>query len=136
MMGDAKLVQFYFLSVMLNLLVGIMLAFNENSVVSKIIDTKDRLFQLIVGLLALFVALIKMLSPMDGIPFFGDFLPFLAGLLGGASVLIQYFSTRSSEELVLPGFVQVVFVEGKLYIGAGCIFVSVLHFVFPFVLFL
>lgn len=136
MMGDAKLVQFYFLSVMLNLLVGIMLTFDENSVVSKIIDTKDRLFQLIVGLLALFVALIKMLSPMDGTPFFGDFLPFFAGLLGGASVLIQYFSTRSSEGLVLPGLVQVVFVESKLYIGVGCILASVFHFVFPYAFFL
>ena len=130
------MVQFYFLSVMLNLLVGVMLVFNENSTVSKIIDTNERLFQLIVGILAVFVALIKMLSPMDGIPFFGDLLPFLAGLMGGASVLIQYFSTRSSEELVLPGFVQLVFVENKRYIGVGCIAVAVIHFILPTVLFL
>ena len=74
------MLQFYFLSVMLNLLIGIMLVFNkEDSAVEKLLDTEDKLFQLVVGILSVFVVLIKLLSPVKGVPFFGDFLPALIG---------------------------------------------------------
>ena len=50
------MLQFYFLSVMLNLLIGIMLVFNkEDSAVEKLLDTEDKLFQLVVGYLFVFL---------------------------------------------------------------------------------
>ena len=115
------MLQFYFLSVFLSLLVGFILFFGnsaaqedeqESPVEQKknpdddisFLDTdyrgvklphqkksvngmfgknsvlNDKLFQLVLGILSVFVGLIKLLSAVNGIPFLGDLLPALAGL--------------------------------------------------------
>ena len=131
------MLQFYFLSVMLNLLIGIMLVFNkEDSAVENLLDTEDKLFQLVVGILSVFVALIKLLSPVKGVPFFGDFLPALIGFAGGACLLVHYFYGKSTAEVPPPELVNQIFIENQRYIGIACLACAVIHFICPAVLFL
>lgn len=131
------MVQFYFLSVMLNLLIGVMLVFNtEDSAVSKILDTENTLFHLIVGILSVFVALVKLLSPVGGVLFLGDLLPAAGGFAGGACLLVQYFYDRASSDVPVSDAVSRIFIGNQKYIGIACLVCAVLHFICPAVLFL
>ena len=136
------MIQFYFLSVFLNLFVGFILFFGKsseqeqqspspdvkldpdddisfldtdyrgvklphqkktvNGMFSKNSVLNDRLFQLVMGVLSVVVAALKILSPVNGIPFLGDLLPAMAGLLGGAAMLFEYYVENSSANLELP----------------------------------
>ncbi len=173
------MIQFYFLSVFLNLLVGFILFFGKteesgqpeeqnsseekkvspdddisfldtdyrgvklphqkksvNGMFSKNSVLNDKLFQFVIGVLSILVAIVKLLSAVNGIPFLGDLVPALAGLLGGAAMLFEYYVENSSANLELPAFLQNVFVEHKKYIGAACMAAAVIHFIIPGVLFL
>lgn len=171
------MIQFYFLSVFLNLLVGFILFFGKsseqeeepvsqpeekvdpdddisfldtdyrgvklphqkksvNGMFSKNSVLNDKLFQLVLGVLSVFVGVVKLLSAVNGIPFLGDLVPALAGLLGGAAMLFEYYVENSSADLELPAFFQNVFVEHKKYIGAACMAAAIVHFIIPGVLFL
>ncbi len=179
--------QFYFLSVLLNILTGLILVYGkklseskaeENDVpadveivsssseedllsedipsdsgegeeenskkstvqekVSEAFSSFDgRSFRLVVGVLCAFVGIMKLLSVFrNDVPVVGDLFPALAGLCGGASLLLDYYSDSSSLELNLPSFVETIFVDSKKYIGIACLISGLLHFVFPQVLFL
>ena len=172
------MLQFYFLSVLLNLLVGLILFYSKDisdsaaavdeetevlendefsdlqvdgvssgekkSKVSGIFAkffgngsfTDDAMFYLITGALAVFVGIIKLLSAVNGPAFFGDLIPALAGIAGGASVLIKYFEMKSSMSLEMKPFLNLILVESRKYVGIACMVIALLHFVLPGVLFI
>ena len=98
------MLQFYFLSILLNLLVGLLLVFSdsgggEESDLDDVINDSfqnrflavfdNRNFRLIVGILCVLVGLMKLLSVTQGdVPVVGDLLPALAGIAGGFCVLL------------------------------------------------
>lgn len=142
--------QFYFLSVLLNILAGLILIFGKNLASSPAEDTDDGEnaisigsfsldnsgFRLIVGILCVFVALMKILSVFKGdVPVVGDLLPVLAGLISGASILLEYYVASSEDEPLSESPVAKI-IELRKYIGIGCIAVAILHFVFPQIIFL
>ena len=103
----------------------------------KFSSIDSRSFRLVVGVLSVFVGIMKLLSVFrNDVPVVGDLFPALAGLCGGASLLLDYYSDSSSLELNLPSFVETIFVDSKKYIGIACLISGLLHFVFPQVLFL
>lgn len=157
------MLQFYFLSVLLNLLAGFILFYTsyssdsdevlnaddneqkklpeeKKSFLHKIFGknsfTDDEMFYLVVGILSIFVGFIKLLSSVNGSPFFGDLLPALAGFFGGTALLILYFEKKSQEGLVLNHTLNLIFVESRKYLGIACIAIAFLHFILPGVLFL
>lgn len=117
--------QFYFLSVLLNILAGLVLVYGKSLVQKKneisvsgddLFDTaesdgaenattkdsvaydaihgtfENRTFRLVVGILAVFVGIMKILSVFrNDIPVIGDLVPALAGLAGGAALLVEYY---------------------------------------------
>ena len=142
--------QFYFLSVLLNILAGLILIFGRNlaaplaegeddsesaiAIGSFTLDNSG--FRLIVGILCIFVALMKILSVFKGdVPVVGDLLPVLAGLVSGASILFEYYVASSEDEPLSESPVAKL-LEWRKYIGIGCIAVAILHFVFPQIIFL
>ena len=168
------MLQFYFLSVLLNLLVGLVLFYGKKEESASVFDssvfnkdqdlsfldedyqpekkdtkqnvleklfgkesfTSDKLFQLVLGILSVFVAIIKLLSAVKGVPFFGDLFPALAGILGGAAILLNYCMENASTEIKLPEWLNMILVDWQKYLGIACMVVAVIHFVLPGVLFL
>lgn len=137
------MLQFYFLSILLNCLAGLTLIFNSYS--EKAQDSlknvpeffTNNTFKLIIGILCCFTALIKLLSSFPGaVPIIGDLLPSVAGLLGGLSLLIDYYKhTSRSDSSMNPKF-ELLFIQNKKYIGIICILSAILHFLFPRVIIL
>ena len=150
------MLQFYFLSILLNLITGLVLIYadifaadagkNEKTsekssgkikdLVSGTAFFSNKTFLLIVGILSAFTGVMKLLSVVrNDIPVIGDLLPSLAGLLGGFSVILAYYRMTSAEKISLPDIVEKVFVDGHKYVGIFCITAGLLHFIFPGVLF-
>ena len=160
------MLQFYFLSVLLNILVGLVLFFNDkeksisddltvleddekskeasvsskNSLFKKFFGkgsyTDDEMFYLVIGCLSIFTAIIKLLSAVSGIAFLGDFFPALAGFAGGASVLIMYFQQRSTVSLEMNSTLEFILLESRKFVVIFCLAAGIIQFIVPGVLFL
>lgn len=138
------MLQFYFLSVLLNCIAGLVLALGKGSTatlesVDSPIQSKNspdifenRTFKLVIGILTCFTAIIKLLSAFPGsVPVIGDLIPAAAGLLGGAALLIDYYLGQESVESKLNPKLENLFIANKKYIGILCIVAALLHFLFP-----
>lgn len=137
------MLQFYFLSILLNTLTGLTLIFNSYSGQSQntLKNVPDfftnNTFKLITGILCSFVALIKLLTSFPGaIPILGDLIPAIAGIVGGISLLIDYYVNNSPTETSLNPKIETFFVVNKKYIGVICVFSALLHFLFPKIVFI
>ena len=147
------MLQFYFLSVLLNLITGLILFCSEKNVSKEIVSTEEvqsevqvkndvlgfmdnKNFKLVLGVLSVLVGLMKLLSVVQNdVPVIGDLLPSAAGLVGGFCILLDFYKNSSTVEMNPNKFVQFVS-ENQKSIGIFCIVVAVLHFIFPKVLFL
>lgn len=146
------MLQFYFLSVMLNLLVGLVLfcsvapkkqeetavepidGTSGNTGLQSFFDSKN--FKLVLGALAVLVGFMKLLSVVQNdVPVVGDLLPAISGLIGGFSVLLDFYINSASSEFTPTGIFQVL-IDSRKTIGVFCIIIAILHFLFPKVLFL
>lgn len=138
------MIQFYLLSVLLNLITGLLLI-SAKEIPKDAIETsangflffETKNFRLIIGILAVFIGIMKFLSVFgNDFVFFGDLLPALAGIVGGVSLLYEYYIASSSVTVSLNPFFENIFVKGHRYVGVACVLVAILHFIFPRVLFL
>ena len=136
------MLQFYFLSILLNFIAGFILFTNKTSQTeNESLETKsifkDKTFKLIIGILCCFTALVKLLTSFPGaVPLLGDLIPSIAGILGGGALLIEYYISQSPTETKLNPKIETIFIANKKYIGIICILSAVLHFLFPKVILL
>lgn len=152
------MVQFYFLSVLLNILTGVILIssnnsteldsgdfdFDDNKAKGKIKEMQDALendsiltnetFCLVAGALCALVGFIKLFFAFskkgNGVPVLGDLFPSVLGLVGGITVVLEYYS-KSFADHDFPDFVEAVLFNNKKYIGCVCIIAGILHFIIP-----
>jgi len=137
------MLQFYFLSILLNAITGYVLLFADREDLDPVSESRvpaivrDDTFRLVLGILTAVTGFFKLLTAIRGdIPVIGDLLPALAGLAGGFLLLYEYYKLRSTvEEETLPPLVQKI-VESKRYVGAACLMAAAFHFLFPTILFL
>jgi hypothetical protein len=133
------MIQFYFLSILLNGLTGYILSFSGNK--PETIENSFRFslnndtLRLVLGILISVTGLLKLLSPVD-IPIIGDLLPALLGLAAGFTLLFGYYRERAtvdSEKTARLGAAVDRYVK---WLGFGLLVSAALHFLFPKALFL
>ena len=136
------MIQIYFLSVLCNALAGYALFSEGDSNVPDIrlgFSFSDAKSRLILGIIAMAIGVLKLLSSVQGdLPVLGDLLPAAAGLISGFALIIEYFRNnttvvRSEDEK--QDFNLVLFRNRKI-IGISALVVATLHFLFPGILFL
>lgn len=137
------MLQFYFLSILLNAVTGLVLLFaNQNQqeesgshMVPEV--AYDETFRLVLGILTGIVGFFKLLTVVRGdVPVLGDLFAAVAGMAAGFMLLYEFYRTRSTvkEESVHP--VVMRFISSKRYVGIIAIVSAAAHFLFPTVLFL
>ncbi|MDR1024282.1 MAG: hypothetical protein LBL56_01040 [Treponema sp.] len=135
------MVQFYFLSILLNAAAGFILFTNGGGEAgaseSEVrFSLQNETFKLILGVLTVVVGLFKLLSPLEGdIPVIGDLIPAAAGLVTGFILLFDYYRGRSFFEDGDARMTRIITVNRK-WIGFAAMAAAVLHFIFPRVLLL
>lgn len=98
---------------------------------------ENRNFRLVLGVLCVLVGIMKLLSVFrNDVPVVGDLLPSLAGLLSGASLLLEYYLVSATTEVNISDKVKKFLIDGRKYIGVFCLVAGLLHFIFPQVLLL
>jgi len=133
------MVQFYALSVVVNVLAGLLLAGgakeNKTTFLYKLkglFETKAAKFSL--GLLSLIVGLFKILTPTSGdVPVVGDILPAVTGFVLGGILLLDFLRTSSDLEEE-PNKLSTRILSNKKYIGMAGIVAGILHFLMPAVI--
>jgi len=137
------MVQLYFLSIVFNGLAGFLFIFGdlgkndsgENS--GKFSFISDG-FCLIIGICAAITGILKLLSPMMGMPILGDLLPALAGIVAGFMLIFGFYRERSSNVdsgEKINRFGETI-LHYKKAAGITLIASALLHFFFPAALFL
>lgn len=125
--------QFYFLSVLFNLLVGLSLTFSGVKF-DALFPGKEKVFKMVVGIATVFTGVMKFVFVVqpDWV-ILGDFLPAIAGIVGGVCYIIDSYSqiNENASSITMNSFFEKLFVKGKKYIGVACIAVAVVHFIFP-----
>ncbi len=137
------MLQFYFLSILLNTITGLVLLFADRDEIDTLSQVKvpaiarDETFRLVLGILTGVTGFFKLLTAVRGdVPVIGDLVPAFAGLAGGFTLLYEFYKTRSTiEEDNLPPFIQKI-ILGKRYVGVACLIAAGFHFLFPTILFL
>ena len=130
------MLQFYFLSIVLNSLAGYLLISGDSEDILEFkggFSLRDETFKLIVGILAVAVGLLKLLSVIDGdVPIIGDLFPALAGFLSGFILIFEYYRTRTTVESTdQTEKIDRILVRNKKIIGIAAFVAAALHFLFP-----
>ncbi|MGL4987141.1 MAG: hypothetical protein ACRC5H_08425 [Treponemataceae bacterium] len=140
------MLQFYMLSVSLNLIGGFILILSQNAITQDESIENDihqsnlfssQKFRLIIGVLAFCVGVFKFITPVkESVAIFGDILPAITGLCCGFSLLLEYFISTSTTGVNLNKNLASIFLDHKKYLGFFCLVIATLHFLFPQILFL
>ena len=140
MIGGFTMLQFYFLSVLLNALAGYLLFFEDGGALDfkSAIPVSDETFKFVTGILSAFTGLFKLLSPIQGdVPLIGDIVPAITGVLCGFILIFEYYSRRNSvDDMNQAKIINGVLAGNKKIIGIAALAAAVLHFLFPTVLLL
>ncbi|GAB1481261.1 hypothetical protein MASR2M78_00760 [Treponema sp.] len=134
------MIQFYFLSILLNAIAGYALITDDESG-SPLHGIReylsDETFRLVLGVLAVVTGFFKLLSAVRGdIPVIGDLFPSLAGLAAGFSLVYEYYRSRTSISSEKAERLELLFVKNRKWIGYSALLAAFAHFLFPTVLFL
>jgi hypothetical protein len=144
------MIQFYFLSILFNVLAGFFLVaesshdadkdgvFSEHSGSPNLpAFLKNESLRLILGVLSMVMGLLKILSSTKGdIPVIGDLFPAAAGLVAGFVLVFDFYRNQSSLEEDHTANAGRFLLNHKRAVGFASIAAAALHFLFPSVLLL
>lgn len=138
------MIQLYFLSIVFNGLTGFLFFFGDfgDAIVTeseKKFSVAGDGFRLILGILAVVTGILKLLSPMSGLPILGDLLPALAGIAGGFLLIYGFYRDRSSGNIDTEGLINhfgEILLHYRKTAGIILLAAAALHFIFPNALFL
>jgi hypothetical protein len=139
---EYSMIQFYFLSILLNGLSGYILTRNtgDDSAVQEAgfhLSIRNETFRFILGAATIVTGLLKILSSVRGdVPVVGDIVPALAGLLSGFILVFEFYRGRSSLDPEHTDKIEQVLVHNKKWVGYFALAAAALHFLLPTVLFL
>jgi hypothetical protein len=141
------MMQFYFLSILFNVIAGFFLvseslgnietgeSFSKHPAISAFL--KNESLRLILGVLCMVMGLLKILSSTRGdIPVIGDFFPAVAGLAAGFVLVYEFYRNQSVLEEDQAVSVGRFLLNHKKVVGFTAIAAAALHFLFPSVLLL
>jgi hypothetical protein len=144
------MIQFYFLSILFNVLAGFFLvsestgdadkgdSFSKQSENPNIpAFLKNESLRLILGVLCMVMGLLKILSSTKGdIPVIGDLFPAAAGLVAGFVLVFDFYRNQSVLEEDQTINAGRFLLNHKKAVGFAAIAAAALHFLFPSVLLL
>jgi hypothetical protein len=131
------MIQFYFLSILLNGLSGYVLGFRGNEPDAEIENSlrfslNNSTFRLILGILTALTGLLKILAPTEGnVPVVGDLVPAVLGLAAGFTLFFGYYRERSTVESEQVNRLDEIIGRYKKWLGPVLLISAALHFLFP-----
>ena len=136
------MLQFYFLSIVTNVLGGFLLAsesiterFPGLAALAEQFEKNST--RMLFGIFTIIFGVLKLLSVTEGdVLVIGDLLPALSGIVIGSTLVVESYKQRSSVTTPAVEKIDSAFVKNKSVIGIIGVVIGALHFLFPTVLFL
>ena len=132
------MLQFYFLSIAINLLAGAALSSEYLGEKLSAFAPLKELFsngksRVFLGFAAVVVGILKFIvrAPVDSVVFVGDFLPAVSGLGLGVALLTDFFKQRFTQQTQAIEKMEKITMTYKTPIGLAGMIVAVLHFLIP-----
>ena len=132
------MLQIYCLSIVLNAVLGYLLAFTEGEGELPF-HLDNETVRLVTGILASVTGLLKILSPVavaGNVPVVGDLLPALAGIAGGGILILDFYRRHSTVNAPLLDRIAEIAEKNRKLTGFVCLGAAALHLIFYSVLFL
>ncbi|MGP1438919.1 MAG: hypothetical protein ACTTKH_07600 [Treponema sp.] len=135
------MLQIYLLVVAVNALMGaiiIMDKFNskeESSQEVKYPFLHSNTFTLALTIFACIIATSSLIAPYEGIIILGDLFPSLITFAGYFVFLTRYIKQNYPDKIENNNFFSII-EANEYYIGIACLAISIIHFLFPTLLFL
>jgi hypothetical protein len=131
------MMQLYFLSIVFNGLTGLLFIFGDfrkdnAEEHSAPFSFDGDGFRLILGILTALTGILKLLSPVKGIPILGDLIPAAAGIVAGFALIFGFYRQHSSQvdtEGTISHFGEFFLIHQKVA-GVTLLIVALLHFIF------
>jgi hypothetical protein len=131
------MMQLYLLSIVFNGLTGLLFIFgdfrkNNTEEHSAPFSFDGDGFRLILGIVTAVTAVLKLLSPVKGIPILGDLLPAVTGIIAGFVLIFGFYRNHSSQidtEGTISHFGEFFLIHQKAA-GVTLLIVALLHFIF------
>jgi hypothetical protein len=136
------MIQFYLLSVLLNIVAGYALYSYESEPRGSLFDgirvfLKDQTVRLIMGILTFTVGFFKLLTVMRGdVPVVGDLLPSVAGMAVGVTLLLEFYRSTANVSTDAIDKLDRIFIANRRLVGIVAMASGLVHFLFANVLFL
>jgi hypothetical protein len=136
------MIQFYLLSVLLNIVAGYALYSYESEPRGSLFDgirvfLKDQTVRLIMGILTFTVGFFKLLTVMRGdVPVVGDLLPSVAGMAVGVTLLLEFYRSTANVSTDAIDKLDRIFIANRRLVGIVAMVSGLVHFLFANVLFL
>jgi hypothetical protein len=138
------MLQFYFLSVALNIGSGFVLysvkmdtkRANSTSVQAVLVNlSADPMLRMLLGALSVLTGFFKLLSVAPGdVPIVGDIVPAIIGIAIGLTLLLDIYRVRPGARSRIPERFEKIIIKYKPILGLSGIAVGLIHFLFPSVL--
>ncbi|OQY41072.1 MAG: hypothetical protein B6229_00140 [Spirochaetaceae bacterium 4572_7] len=131
------MVQIYFLLILSNLIMGIILAKNYlNSKIETFSSINQLLsseiLQVTIGCIGTIVGLLALFLRFDGnMIILGDIIPAGIAIISGITLFIEYIAQEEENDSVIINSIKKVFLKNRTILGFSGIIVAILHFIIP-----
>lgn len=131
------MVQVYFLVVLCNLIMGVILTkeflnskFENFSLFFQILSSET--LQVTIGCTGTIVGILTLfLRFKDNMIILGDFIPALIAIISGITLFIEYIAHEDNSESAMIKFFKKTFLKNRVILGFSAIAISLVHFVAP-----
>lgn len=131
------MVQIYFLVVLGNFLMGIILAkdflnkkFDNFTLVYQLLESE--IIQVTIGCIGTIVGILALFLRYTGnMIILGDFIPALLSIISGVTLFIEYIAHEEKSDSSMIRFFKKSFLKYRVVLGFAAIIISVLHFIAP-----
>ena len=120
------MLQFYFLSVLLNAVIGLVLLYEKNN---DSFDDLDLMSEEQEKGVFSFIEKDKFTLIL------GDLFPALMGLVGGFAMLLDYYMAAHTLDMPTNRIIQIVFIDKRKIVAIISLVIATLHFIIPQVVF-
>lgn len=129
--------QIYFLLILCNIIMGIILAKNflntkfENfTQVNQLLSSE--ILQVTIGCIGAIVGLLALVLRYRGnLIIVGDLFPATTAILGGITLFIEYIAGEDSTESSIIKFIKNIFLKNRTILGFVAIAAGIIHFIAP-----
>lgn len=131
------MVQVYFLLIICNLLMGLILSKDFFSSKIDNFNNMDQLlsnemFQVTIGCLGTIIGFLALFLRYTGnILILGDLFPAITAITSGITLFINYIDNEENSNSSIIVFVKNVFLKNRIVLGFLAIFAGVIHFIAP-----